>query len=187
MVEIAASLPWLVPGSAVALVISILASGRVGSWLRIHRLVAALLLFSLGAVLAGTLSPLQGGGLLAQETPRICDFSRTWLATPLDLETGNDVVINLLLFIPLGFSVGTIPLSWRKVAVVLIAIALPFAIEGIQLLVVPLGRGCQAADVVDNLTGLFVGLVAGTPVSWIRPLARHRRRETGGAHVPALE
>jgi hypothetical protein len=176
--EIAATLPWLIPGSVVALAVGILAGPRVGAWLRIHRLLAALLLFSLGIVLAGTLSPLQGGGLLPPEAPRTCDFSRTWLATPLDLETGNDVVVNLVLFMPLGFAIGTIPLSRRKVAVILVAIALPFAIEGLQLVVEPLGRGCQAADVVDNLTGLFVGLVAGTPVGWIRPPARRRGGET---------
>ena len=178
MFELVFTLPWLIPAGVVALVVSIQASGRVGAWLRIHRLLAVLLVFSLGVILAGTLSPLQGGGLPPPGLPRTCDFSRTWLATPLDLATENDVVVNLLLFMPLGFAVGTIPLSWRKVAVVLVAIALPFAIEGIQLFVEPLGRGCQASDVVDDLTGLFVGLVAGTPVGWIRPPARRRRGET---------
>ena len=38
---------------------------------------------------------------------------------------------------------------------------LPASIELIQLLVPPLGRECQSADVIDNLTGLVVGLAAG--------------------------
>ena len=49
----------------------------------------------------------------------------------------------------------------------LAAIALPFAIEAVQFAVTPLGRACQSADVVDNLTGLLVGLVAGTIVAWL--------------------
>jgi hypothetical protein len=167
--ELAAILPWLIPGSVAALVISIPASGRVGVWLGIHRILAALLLFSLGVILSGTLSPLQGGDLLPPDARDTCDLSRTWLATSLDFETENDVVVNILMFVPFGFAIGTIPLSWRKVAVMLLAIGLPFAIEGTQLLVVPLGRGCQAADVIDNLTGLFIGLVMGWPVSWWSP------------------
>ena len=170
--ELAATLPWLAPGSVVALVVSILASGRVGTWLGIHRILAAFLVFSAGVILAGTLTPLRGGGLLPPEAPHTCDVSRTWLASPLDLVTADDVAINILMFMPFGFAVGTIPASWRKVAVILLAVALPFAIEGTQLLVVPLGRGCQAADVVDNLTGLLIGVVAGWPVSWWNRPAR---------------
>ena len=164
--EIAASLPWLVPGSVAALVIGILASGRVGAWLRIPRLLAALLLFSVGIILVGTLTPLAAEMVLPPEARDTCDLSRTWLATPADLATRNDVAINILMFMPFGFAIGTIPLSWRKVALVLLAIALPFAIEGTQLLVLSLGRGCQAADVVDNLTGLLIGVVAGWPLGW---------------------
>jgi glycopeptide antibiotics resistance protein len=172
--ELAATLPWLAPGSVVALVVSVLASGRVGAWLGIHRILAAFLLFSLGVIVAGTLSPLRGGGLLQPEAPRACDISRTWLATPLDLVTADDVVINILMFMPFGFALGAIPASWRKVVVILLAVALPFGIEGTQLLVGPLGRGCQSADVVDNLTGLVIGVVAGWPVSWWNPRSRRR-------------
>jgi hypothetical protein len=54
-------------------------------------------------------------------------------------------------------------------------VALPFAIEGFQLVVTPLGRACQSADMVDNLTGLVLGLgagwVAGTLWRWGRAKA----------------
>jgi len=172
--EIAASLPWLVPGSVVALVVSILASGRVGAWLRIHRVLAAVLLFSLGIILVGTLTPLAAEEVLPPEARDTCDFSRTWLATPADLASGDDVVINILMFMPFGFAVGGIPWTKRKVAVTIAAIALPFAIEGTQLLVLQLGRGCQAGDVVDNLTGLLIGFLAGIPLSWWSTPARGR-------------
>jgi len=45
--------------------------------------------------------------------------------------------------------------------VVVGAIALSFAIETTQLLVLWLDRACQSADVVDNLTGLAIGLAGG--------------------------
>lgn len=163
--QIAASLPWLVPGSVVALVVSIVASGRVGAWLRIPRPLAIFLLFSLGMILVGTLTPLAADEVIPPELRDTCDFSRTWLATPADLATGGDVAINILMFMPFGFAVGTIPWSRRKAVVLLAAIALPFAIETVQLVFLQLGRGCQAADVVDNLTGLLVGVLAGVPVS----------------------
>jgi glycopeptide antibiotics resistance protein len=164
--EIAASLPWLVPGIIAALVISIVASRRVGAWLRIHWLLAALLVFSLGVILVGTLTPLAADMVLPPEARDTCDLSRTWLATPIDLASGDDVLVNILMFMPFGFAIGTIPWTWRKIAVILAAIALPFLIEGLQLTVLQLGRGCQAADVVDNLTGLFIGFFAGIPTTW---------------------
>ncbi len=173
--ELAETLPWLVPGTVIALLVSLVASGAVAQGLRAHRITAWLLLFAFGVILAGTLSPLRDGGL-PPGLARTCDLTRQWLATPVDLLLENDVPINILMFMPLGFAVGAIPLSFRKVGVVVGAFALPLTIESLQLLVVPLGRGCQSADVVDNLTGLFIGLVAGTPVSWLVP-----RRPTSGA------
>lgn len=174
MRQIAASLPWLVPGSLVALVVSILASGRVAAWLRVHRVLAAFLVLSLGIILVGTLTPLAADQVLPPELRDTCDFARTSLATPADLASRGDVVINILMFMPFGSAIGSIPWTWRKVAVVLAAIALPFAIEAVQLVVLQLGRGCQAADVVDNLTGLLVGICAGMPVS-VWPRSPHRR------------
>jgi hypothetical protein len=168
MLDIADTLPWLIPASVAALGVSLVASGFAARRLGIHRVLAALLLLSAGVVLAGTLSPLATPDVLPPGIPRTCDLSRTWLATPADLANGNDVVINILMLMPLGFAIGAVPFSGRKVALIAAGIALPFAIEGIQLVIVDLGRGCQAADVVDNLTGLLIGLAAGWPVSFLR-------------------
>ena len=73
------------------------------------------------------------------------------------------------MFIPLGFAIAMVPRSRRKAAVLAAAVALPFVIEATQLVVTPLGRACQSADVVDNLTGLVLGLVAGAVVAWLAP------------------
>ena len=63
-----------------------------------------------------------------------------------------------------------VPRSHRKAAVLILAVALPFVIEATQLLVTPLGRACESGDVVDNVTGLFIGLAAGAVVSALAPM-----------------
>jgi hypothetical protein len=65
------------------------------------------------------------------------------------------------MFVPLRAAIGLVPRSRRKAAIVIAAIALPFGIETIQLLVPALDRACESADVVDNLTGLAIGLGGG--------------------------
>jgi hypothetical protein len=172
------SLPLLIPGIVVALTIGILASGRVGAWLGIHRGLAAFLIFSLGVIIAGTLTPLEAGEVLPPELRATCDLSRLHLATAADLANGNDVAINILMFMPFGFAVGSIRWSWRKLGVMIGAIALPLVIEGVQLTVLSLGRGCQSADVIDNLTGLVIGFCAGVPLSWWAGNAPGRHRGT---------
>ncbi len=53
--------------------------------------------------------------------------------------------------------------GWRRRATLLaIAGLAPIAIEASQLLVTPLHRACQSADVFDNVTGLFVGFAIGS-------------------------
>lgn len=87
-----------------------------------------------------------------------CDLSRMRLAGPADLLTLNDIGLNVLLFVPLGVVLGLTRRSRYGAAAIVAAVALPFAIETIQLLVLPLDRACQSGDVIDNLTGLLIGL-----------------------------
>ncbi len=70
----------------------------------------------------------------------------------------NDTSLNYVLFIQLGVPLGLLPRSRRALGLVIVAFALPWAIEATQLLVPVLGRGCQSADVVDNSLGLLLGL-----------------------------
>jgi glycopeptide antibiotics resistance protein len=165
-------LPWLLPGSVVSLVVALIGSGPVGRWLGVRRIVAWAMLLTLGVILSGTLSPLEKE-FQRSAAPRTCDISRLG-PPPLSalLDPTTDVAANILLFVPLGFAVGLVPASRRKLALVLASLALPVAIESVQLLVTPLNRGCESADVVDNLTGLAIGLVVGTAlrryVPWVR-------------------
>jgi glycopeptide antibiotics resistance protein len=68
----------------------------------------------------------------------------------------------VVLFLPLGLALGLVPpdRGWRRSAIAL-GLLSPFIVEGTQLLVRTLGRGCEAADIVDNLTGMVLGLVLG--------------------------
>jgi hypothetical protein len=117
---------------------------------------------SAGITLAATLTPVHApldagaGGLFA------CDFARVGLPPLDDLPRINDTSLNVLLFVPHGITLGLLPRSARRVAVILLAVALPFAIEITQAVLVPLNRTCQSADVFDNLTGLAVGLLLGS-------------------------
>ena len=124
-------------------------------------------MLSLGIILSATLTPLRWAIDFGATGSGVCDFSRIGLAPLGELLRFNDTSLNILLFIPLGVTIGLVPMSRRKAAVVAAAMALPFAIETIQLLVPWLDRGCQSADVIDNLTGLIVGLAAGSAAGWL--------------------
>jgi glycopeptide antibiotics resistance protein len=154
-------LPWLLPGIAIALVVSVLASSAVGRALRIPRPVAWLMVLNLGVILAATMTPQWEALAFGARGPSSCDFSRIGLAPLRDLLRFGDTSGNVLMFIPLGATIGLMPRSRRMVVVLLAAIALSFAIEITQLLLPVLDRACESADVVDNLTGLVLGLVGG--------------------------
>jgi glycopeptide antibiotics resistance protein len=93
-----------------------------------------------------------------------------------ELRTNGDALGNILMFIPLGVTISLVPGSRRKAAIVVAAIALPFAIETIQLLLPALDRACESADVVDNLTGLVIGLGGGSVAGWLAATVYRRAR-----------
>jgi VanZ family protein len=160
------TLPWLLPGTFVAFVLSALLSPAVARALGVRRVVAWALLLSFGIIIAATLTPLRGAfaGDVGSGT---CDLSRLGPASVEELQTDRDALLNMLIFVPFGLAIGLCPRSRPKTTIVAVAIALPFAIEAIQLLVPALARGCQSADVADNLVGLVVGIAAGALVGWI--------------------
>ncbi|MEA2538592.1 MAG: hypothetical protein QOF11_2826 [Chloroflexota bacterium] len=161
------ALPWFVPGAAISLVAGVVTAPAVARGLRAQRLPAWLLVFGLGIVLAATLTPVGGVFDDPAAIARTCDFSRIGIAPLGDLLRLGDTSLNVLLFVPLGIALGLLPGSRRKWIVVGAAILLPFAIETLQLLAPILARGCQSADVVDNLTGLVLGIVGATGARWL--------------------
>lgn len=155
----AANLPWLLPGVAVALVVSLAACRPVARWLDVPNFVAWVLVMSVGVILTATVTP---QALKSDATTgRSCEFARLRPPGLYELTASSDVLGNILMFIPLGLAIGVAPWSTRTAGLLGAAIALPFLIEATQLVVSPLGRGCQSADVIDNLAGLVLGLAAG--------------------------
>jgi len=167
-----AVLPWFLPGFAISVLVALAAGGRVGRALGTRRAVTMALIVSLGIILSATLTPLNGvidvGGVGAGP----CDLSRIGLAPLRELLRLDDTSLNVLLFVPLGFSLAFLPRTRRTALVIAAAIALPFAIEATQLLLPLLDRGCQSADVVDNLTGLAIGFGGGVVAGWLAGAAR---------------
>jgi glycopeptide antibiotics resistance protein len=167
-------LPWAIPGVVLAVVVATLLARPVARRLREPVLTAWALLASLGAILAMTLTP----------SPDFLDMQGCDLTlTPLSLATlfaVNDRSLNVLLFVPLGLAIGALRPRHRAAWLVL-AIALPPAIEVAQLVLEPLQRTCQATDVLDNWLGLGIGLAAGAVGGWIWRL---RPRHTTERDVP---
>jgi glycopeptide antibiotics resistance protein len=153
-----------VPLSALALAVSIVLavalSSRAAAWLETRRSVAALVVLGFGLVISATLVP-TGAALEGVPSDGVCDTSRVGFASIEQLTSVNTSSLNVLLFMPLGFAVGLLPWSRPAAIVALAAASLTFVVEAIQLLLPLLGRGCQTADMVDNLMGLAIGLVMG--------------------------
>ena len=166
--------PGFLPGLAVSIGVAVLASRPVARALGSGRVLAAALVISLGVVLAATLTPSPFGPQrhvarenLAQGYHPACDLSRIGPAPIAEYLTPDDTSLNVLLLVPLGATIGLLPSSRRKIAVLLLAAAVPFVVEATQLVVVPLDRACQSADVFDNLFGLALGLTAGGSAGWV--------------------
>jgi hypothetical protein len=152
---------WFVPSLLLATVVSLGLSGRVARALGTRPIVAWALLVGLGLIISATLTPLHRAVGTPSQAVRTCDLSRFGLAPMDQLLVISDTSLNIALFIPMGVAVGLLPASRRKATLILASVALPFGIEGTQLFAPFLNRGCQSADVTDNLTGLVLGLALG--------------------------
>jgi glycopeptide antibiotics resistance protein len=169
-------IPWFLPGVVIGAAIAYLAGRRVSLALGARRAVAVALIASLGLILSATISPLRAALEFGAVGTGSCDFSRIGFAPLRDLLRFGDTSLNVLLFVPLGASIAFIPRSRLKLLVVFGAIALPFAIETTQLLWAWLDRACESADVIDNLTGLAIGLGGGAFAGWIAAALARRAR-----------
>ena len=153
----------LAPGLVLTLIVSVIAATRTARFLAISVALAWALLFSVGLILSVTITPsrealaegLGGAGAT------FCDLSRIGPISLNELLRFREPSLNVLLYVPLGATVGLVTRSRRKAAVVILAVLMPFAIEATQGLLPVLGRVCESADVVDNLTGLLVGMGIG--------------------------
>jgi hypothetical protein len=161
------AVPLSVLAITLTLVVSLAASDALARRLHSKRSVAALLLFGFGFVLSATVVP-TGAALEGEMSDGVCDFSRIGLASIDRLTRLNVTTLNVLLFVPLGVAVGLLPRTRQSLVVALAATSLTFVVELIQLLLPALGRGCETADMADNLLGLALGLFVGIV---LRPFA----------------
>ncbi len=167
----AAVLPWFLPGVVVALVLGLPLSRPVARALGAPRAVAYLLAVSVGAILAATLPPGAGGfDRLAEHGG--CHLQRFWLADAHAYLSVSEVSLNVLLFVPLGVALALLPRTTRASTVAIAALALPIAIEALQVVLTPFGRACESGDAVDNFIGLVIGLVIGGVLSVVVRLVR---------------
>jgi hypothetical protein len=160
--------PGFLPGLLVAGAGGLLFSHVLGARIGAGRAMAAGLILSFGLIVAATLTP----GVDPPHGGHGCDLSRIRPAPFREVSSLGEVSLNVLLFIPLGLLLGLLNRSRAKLVMIAGAIALPIAIESLQLLLTPLDRACQSADVVDNLTGLGIGLAAGVLAGRLRTRSR---------------
>jgi glycopeptide antibiotics resistance protein len=156
------NLPGFLPVTAASFLVAWLFGGRVAGWLTSRLVVGRLLVVAVGIIVAATLTPLRGAFEMPSPAQGSCDLTRLGLIPINQLLTISDPSLNVLLFVPLGVAIGLIPDLRKRLLILMLSIALPPAIELTQLVVTDLLRGCQSADVIDNLTGLFIGLAATT-------------------------
>lgn len=171
-----ADVAWFWPGVAVSIIIAILLSARVARALKVRPVVATALMLAFGLIISATLTPSREALRFGTIATGSCDFGRIGPPTIAELFRFGDPTFNVILFIPLGLAIGLVPAPRRRTALLVAAVALPFAIETIQLLATALDRACQSSDVSDNLTGLVIGLVGGIAV-------RRFVRATGGRRL----
>jgi hypothetical protein len=154
-------LPWLLPGLVVSAIAGAFVGRRVGRAFATGPTIGWGLVVAFGLIVSATLTPLRAGLDFASSGIGTCDFSRIGIAPIGQLFRLGDTSLNVLLFMPLGLALGLVPRSRRRNVLAVAAISAPFVIEIAQLLLPILGRGCQSADVFDNLTGLVVGWIVG--------------------------
>jgi hypothetical protein len=157
-------LPIYAAALGIAIAAAALLSPHMARWLGCRRGVAALLVFGFGFVLATTLVP-DPDALRGISSTGTCDTSRVGLIPLRLLVRPNEYSLNVALFVPLGVAVGLLPRTRRAGIVALGAASLTFIVEAVQLVVTDLGRGCQTADLFDNLLGLAIGAVIGSVVA----------------------
>jgi glycopeptide antibiotics resistance protein len=152
---------WFGPAVVVSALLAIVLGGAAARRMRTRRALGVFVIFSIGTVLAATLTPSREALMGVSSSPSSCDLSRIGPASWSVYTRLDDASLNVLLFLPLGVSIALLPPSRLWAALVLGAILLPFGVEALQLVATPLGRACQSGDVSDNLIGLAGGLGLG--------------------------
>lgn len=158
--------PGFLPGFLVSLVVGFALGPRLARSVGGRTALGVGLVVAIGIVLSATMTPGPGGLAGSASGSNSCDLSRFGLATGNQVARPGEVALNIALFVPLGFTIGLLPHHRTRVLAIVAALALPIAIELIQLLLPALGRACQSGDAIDNLSGLGLGVAAALALTW---------------------
>ncbi len=169
ILELIGNTPLLIPGVAIAIIVGVGLAPAVAARTGLSTLLAGMLVFAVGAILAITLTPGSGAGFFGRSwcgglfpTPRLGQL------VSLSSEHG----LNVVLFVPLGILIGLIPRA-RPFAIAAVgALAMPIVIEWIQYSVPRLDRICQTWDALENLIGLAIGIGLGVAIAFGRRSVR---------------
>jgi len=169
ILELIGNTPLLIPGVAIAVIVGVALAPAVARRTGLSPLLAGALVFTVGAILAITLTPARGPGTFGRSVcGDLFPAPGLWQLVSLSSEHG----LNVVLFVPLGVLIGLIPRVRPFTLVALGAVAMPLAIEWIQYSVPRLDRICQTWDALENLIGLAIGLGLGLTIALVRRSAR---------------
>jgi VanZ like protein len=165
ILELIGNAPLLVPGVAIAVIVGVWLAPAVATRTGLSPLLAGALVFTVGAIVAITLTPGSGPGSFGRSVcGDLFPAPRLWQLVSLSSEHG----LNVVLFVPLGVLIGLIPRVRPLAMVALGAVAMPIVIEWIQYSVPRLDRICQTWDALENLIGLAIGLGLGLTIAYAR-------------------
>lgn len=167
-----ASVPWFLPGVIFTLLIGLFVTRPLARALGERPWITYLLVLGFGLVLSATLTPYVGALEDGTASTGMCDVGRIGPASLRMYARFGDESLNVLLFIPLGVALGLMH-GRAKRALIGMGLLLPATVELTQLLAPALGRGCETADVFDNMLGLTLGVGAGWLLDRISVTGRH--------------
>lgn len=151
--------PWAPAGLAVTVVVALVVARPVGRWLHTSAVGTLLWVLVLGGVLTLTATP-----GLSYFTARSCALGLVSPLPPRELFALGEESLNVWMFVPLAL-LATLPRSRRALRVALgVTFALPVVLEGLQWSLPAMGRACQSSDIVNNLTGVVIGVGVGVVV-----------------------
>jgi glycopeptide antibiotics resistance protein len=174
---------WMLLGGVVSALLCAAVGLVVGRWFGgVTGVLVAVLLWSLAIIAVVTLLPTSAdpGIVPAGQHASTCSFDYGGPAPDgFWIFAGGQRVLNTVLFVPAGFVLALLlTRSWRGWVLLPIGLgvlaAYSVGIEWTQLQLARLDRACDVTDVVDNVSGALVGMLAGLLVAVPFRLLRRR-------------
>lgn len=184
--EYLAGVAWFWPGLILAVAGAVVLGGPVARAVHAPRRLGSGLVFSVGLIVASTLTPSIEAVRSGATSGGTCDLSRIGPPALVELARLNDASLNVALFLPLGLVLGLLPSTSPRLVLTVSALVLPFGIELVQLVVRTLDRACQTRDVSNNVTGLVIGLLAGLVLARVTVAKGGSDHEGGTGRRPGV-